>query len=128
MMKIQMESNGSQHHHLNQDQNFKYSQFTNGGVYDYRDTHNDEIDQVLKFYSIYDKSKINGKAKGRVTLPSSSSPTTATSSASTSSNGGGGFIEHPVSKLDTLAGVAIKYGVEVKIIIIIIIIDFAFLY
>ncbi|KAJ6378320.1 hypothetical protein OIU78_028546 [Salix suchowensis] len=113
MMKIQMESNGSQHHHLNQDQNFKYSQFTNGGVYDYRDTHNDEIDQVLQFYSNYDKSKINGKAKGRVTLPSSSSPTTATSSASTSSNGGSGFIEHPVSKLDTLAGVAIKYGVEV---------------
>ncbi|KAJ6288895.1 hypothetical protein OIU76_024800 [Salix suchowensis] len=28
-------------------------------------------------------------------------------------NGGSGFIEHPVSKLDTLAGVAIKYGVEV---------------
>ncbi|KAJ6419628.1 hypothetical protein OIU84_029695 [Salix udensis] len=107
-----MESNGSQHHHLNQVQNFKYSQFTNGGVYDGRDTHNDEIDQVLH-YSNYDKSKINGKAKGRVTLPSSSSPTTATSSASTSSNGGGGFIEHPVSKLDTLAGVAIKYGVEV---------------
>lgn len=29
--------------------------------------------------------------------------------------GGGGvnYIEHPVSKLDTLAGVAIRYGVEV---------------
>ena len=35
-------------------------------------------------------------------------------------NGGGGggngvsYIEHQVSKLDTLAGVAIKYGVEVN--------------
>lgn len=110
MMKIQTESNGSQHHHLNQDQNSKYSQFSNGGVYD---NHNDEIDQVLQFYSNYNKSEINGKGKGRNTLPSPPSTTTATSSASTSSNGGSGFIEHPVSKLDTLAGVAIKYGVEV---------------
>ncbi|KAH8503037.1 hypothetical protein H0E87_014383 [Populus deltoides] len=108
-----MESNGSQHHHLNQDQNSKYSQFSNGGVYDYHDNHNDEIDQVLQFYSDYNKSEINGKGKGRITLPSPPSTTTATSSASTSSNGGSGFIEHPVSKLDTLAGVAIKYGVEV---------------
>eukprot|EP00249_Psilotum_nudum_P017552 c26387_g1_i1 orf=355-1536(-) len=30
-----------------------------------------------------------------------------------SSSDGGGYIEHRVSKLDTLAGVAIKYGVEV---------------
>lgn len=28
-------------------------------------------------------------------------------------NNGRNWIEHPVSKLDTLAGVAIKYGVEV---------------
>ncbi|KAJ6916705.1 hypothetical protein NC652_019198 [Populus alba x Populus x berolinensis] len=110
-MKIQMESNGGQHHHLNQDQNSEYSQFSNGGVYDYHDNHNDEIDQVLQFYSNYNKSEIKGK--GRNTLPSPPSTTTATSSASTSSNGGSGFIEHPVSKLDTLAGVAIKYGVEV---------------
>ncbi|XP_011006769.1 PREDICTED: uncharacterized protein LOC105112689 [Populus euphratica] len=113
MMKIQMESNGSQHHHLNQDQNFKYSQFSNGGVYDCHDNHNDEIDQVLQFYSSYNKSEINGKGKGRITMPSPPSTTISTSSASTSSNGGSGFIEHPVSKLDTLAGVAIKYGVEV---------------
>lgn len=116
MMKIQMESNGSQHHHLHQDQNFKYSQFSNGGVYDYHDNHNDEIDQVMQFYSNYNKSEINGKGKGRITLPSPPSTTTATSP--TSSNGGSGFIEHPVSKLDTLAGVAIKYGVEVKKILI----------
>ncbi|KAK1326997.1 F-box protein [Acorus calamus] len=30
-----------------------------------------------------------------------------------SSSGGGNFIEHRVSKMDTLAGVAIKYGVEI---------------
>uniref|UniRef100_A0A3N7EXH3 LysM domain-containing protein n=1 Tax=Populus trichocarpa TaxID=3694 RepID=A0A3N7EXH3_POPTR len=59
--------------------------------------------------------KSNGKGKNRFTMPSPSSTTTATTmlSASTSSNSGVGFIEHPVSKLDTLAGVAIKYGVEV---------------
>lgn len=28
-------------------------------------------------------------------------------------NGGKNYIEHQVSKMDTLAGVAIKYGVEV---------------
>ena len=32
-----------------------------------------------------------------------------------SSYSGAGFIEHPVSRFDTLAGVAIKYGVEVII-------------
>lgn len=36
-----------------------------------------------------------------------------------SASGGGGsnsgnYIEHPVSKMDTLVGVAIKYGVEVS--------------
>ena len=30
-----------------------------------------------------------------------------------STSGSAGYIEHTVSKLDTLAGVAIKYGVEV---------------
>ncbi|KAJ7954538.1 LysM and putative peptidoglycan-binding domain-containing protein [Quillaja saponaria] len=39
-------------------------------------------------------------------LPISSSPISSSSS-------GVNYIEHPVSKLDTLAGVAIKYGVEV---------------
>ncbi|EOA20773.1 hypothetical protein CARUB_v10001102mg [Capsella rubella] len=42
----------------------------------------------------------------RISSPTSSPPS---SSAST----GAGYIEHHVSKLDTLAGVAIKYGVEV---------------
>ena len=32
-----------------------------------------------------------------------------------SSLSGAGFIEHPISRFDTLAGVAIKYGVEVTI-------------
>lgn len=43
-----------------------------------------------------------------------------TRSVENGNNGGGGggggknFIEHQVSKMDTLAGVAIKYGVEVS--------------
>ncbi|KAL9665343.1 hypothetical protein QQ045_020762 [Rhodiola kirilowii] len=43
------------------------------------------------------------------TSPNSSSPVVGIG------NGGGGvnYIEHHVSKIDTLAGVAIKYGVEV---------------
>ena len=40
---------------------------------------------------------------------------TPSSSSSSSSPAKLGYIEHPVSKLDTLAGVAIKYGVEVCI-------------
>ncbi|KAJ9189392.1 hypothetical protein P3X46_000695 [Hevea brasiliensis] len=37
----------------------------------------------------------------------------STSTTTTAPPGGLGFIHHPVSRLDTLAGVAIKYGVEV---------------
>ncbi|KAJ6353510.1 hypothetical protein OIU76_002513 [Salix suchowensis] len=109
MMKMQMERNGGSHHlhhHLNKNQNFKYGQFFN---------HEDAIDrQVFDLCSHYN-NRSNGKGKNRITMPSPPSTTTATTmlSASNSSNSGVGFIEHPVSKLDTLAGVAIKYGVEV---------------
>ncbi|XP_057968956.1 uncharacterized protein LOC131158242 [Malania oleifera] len=44
------------------------------------------------------------------------SPATSTgpaTAASASASGGANYIEHPVSNMDTLAGVAIKYGVEV---------------
>ncbi|CAI9755280.1 unnamed protein product [Fraxinus pennsylvanica] len=44
---------------------------------------------------------------------SSSSSSSLSKSSSTGINGGTNCILHPVSKLDTLAGVAIKYGVEV---------------
>ncbi|PON77744.1 LysM domain containing protein [Parasponia andersonii] len=56
-------------------------------------------------------SETNGHAHHQTTTttstlsPSSSSPSSSSPAA--------GYIEHPVSKLDTLAGVAIKYGVEV---------------
>uniref|UniRef100_A0A5B6ZMI9 LysM domain-containing protein n=1 Tax=Davidia involucrata TaxID=16924 RepID=A0A5B6ZMI9_DAVIN len=47
-------------------------------------------------------------------LPPSTSYCSPGGSIGVSSVGGGAsYIEHPVSKLDTLAGVAIKYGVEV---------------
>ncbi|CAM8918626.1 unnamed protein product [Rhodiola kirilowii] len=38
----------------------------------------------------------------------------STSSSSSGSDGDGAYIEHQVTKFDTLAGVAIKYGVEVS--------------
>lgn len=44
----------------------------------------------------------------RIPSPTSSSPPPRSSSPDR------GYIEHRVSKFDTLAGVAIKYGVEVK--------------
>lgn len=45
-------------------------------------------------------------------LPICSPPS---ASASVGLNGGVNYILHTVSKFDTLAGVAIKYGVEVRI-------------
>lgn len=44
--------------------------------------------------------------------PGEMSPSNGSISAN-GSNGNRNYIEHPVSKMDTLAGVAIKYGVEV---------------
>ncbi|KAI0493752.1 hypothetical protein KFK09_023877 [Dendrobium nobile] len=48
---------------------------------------------------------------GYATIPISSS--TSVSSPSSLASVGANFIEHRVSKMDTLAGVAIKYGVEI---------------
>lgn len=43
----------------------------------------------------------------------SSLPTSSGVGGSSVGDGGFGYIEHTVTKFDTLAGVAIKYGVEV---------------
>ena len=52
---------------------------------------------------------------GFATIPASSSSLSSSPSPSYSSSSCSGlnYIEHRVSKMDTLAGVAIKYGVEV---------------
>ncbi|KAB1203745.1 LysM and putative peptidoglycan-binding domain-containing protein 2 [Morella rubra] len=57
----------------------------------------------------YNSCKVydNGSSTDRESLPISSPPSALSASCSV------GYIEHPVSKLDTLAGIAIKYGVEV---------------
>lgn len=47
-------------------------------------------------------------------ISSSSSSPSSSSLIGGASGGGVNYIEHPVSKFDTLAGVAIKYGVEVN--------------
>ncbi|KAL0738459.1 hypothetical protein Bca4012_014669 [Brassica carinata] len=51
----------------------------------------------------------------RISSPPTTSPPSATSpvSLNCSFSNGAGYIEHRVSKFDTLAGIAIKYGVEV---------------
>ncbi|GMG98898.1 hypothetical protein Nepgr_000738 [Nepenthes gracilis] len=46
-------------------------------------------------------------------MPCKVFPVPSSPFASSSSSSPVGFIEHPVSKMDTLAGIAIKYGVEV---------------
>lgn len=56
-------------------------------------------------YTVYDNQG-NRDTAGE-SPPISSPPSVLKSDAAV------GYIEHPVSKLDTLAGVAIKYGVEV---------------
>lgn len=44
---------------------------------------------------------------------STSSPSSSFSSSSSSPSNGFNYIRHEVCKMDTLAGIAIKYGVEV---------------
>lgn len=64
---------------------------------DYSCYTNDKYSRYCNDYSVSENEK-------NQSLPSSSLPSA-------------GFIEHPVSRFDTLAGVAIKYGVEVTILI-----------
>lgn len=60
-------------------------------------------------YSSLDQ--ITGKYWKRAEMPSSKVLADPSGEASTS--GSVGYIDHTVTKLDTLAGVAIKYGIEV---------------
>ncbi|KAE8022982.1 hypothetical protein FH972_008739 [Carpinus fangiana] len=55
----------------------------------------------------YDREDVDHRDRDRESLPISSPP------SARSSGGAVSCIQHPVSKLDTLAGIAIKYGVEV---------------
>ena len=66
-----------------------------------------------------DQTDCNGRYPTTSASSSSSFPSTAVLPVSSPSlpsppSPAVGYIEHPVSKLDTLAGVAIKYGVEVS--------------
>ncbi|CAL0329329.1 unnamed protein product [Lupinus luteus] len=60
--------------------------------------------------SIYDGNMVPNRDS---TLFTSSSLSSSSSSSSSSPPSGYGYIEHTISKLDTLAGIAIKYGLEV---------------
>lgn len=62
-------------------------------------------------YSSSELQIIAGKDWTRAEMPSSSILADLSSEASTSGNAA--YLEHTVTRLDTLAGVAIKYGVEV---------------
>ncbi|KDP43317.1 hypothetical protein JCGZ_24238 [Jatropha curcas] len=104
--------------------NYNYTKFGNDYYYYYGKQEDGEEEVVAEV----DPLGLNcngvggGKHKNHFLMttansyPFPSSSTIMTSPMSTPSPplpGGVGFIEHPVSKLDTLAGVAIKYGVEV---------------
>ncbi|KAL9680995.1 hypothetical protein QQ045_012776 [Rhodiola kirilowii] len=80
----------------------------------YGNGHYDDDHHIVDLGDAYDDDSpsLQSKMVPRVmmTSPNSSSPVVGIG------NGGGGgfnYIEHHVSKMDTLAGVAIKYGVEV---------------
>ncbi|CAI0443981.1 unnamed protein product [Linum tenue] len=91
--------------------NHRYSQFSND--YD-RQLQQQNADDDLGGFDDYGHNFFNN-VNGITTTPfkPTSGGGTSTNSSPTSSPGSRGFIEHPVSKFDTLAGVAIKYGVEV---------------
>ncbi|ESQ31867.1 hypothetical protein EUTSA_v10004348mg [Eutrema salsugineum] len=66
-------------------------------------------------YGFVDRSSPTSASKIlRISSPTSSPPSSTSSATVTCSfSTGAGYIEHRVSKFDTLAGIAIKYGVEV---------------
>uniref|UniRef100_A0A7N0RE39 LysM domain-containing protein n=1 Tax=Kalanchoe fedtschenkoi TaxID=63787 RepID=A0A7N0RE39_KALFE len=66
--------------------------------------HNQHLVNLSHFYDDYDDS--TSSLSKMVPTSSSSSPVIGVANSA-------GYIEHHVSKMDTLAGVAIKYGVEV---------------
>lgn len=69
------------------------------------------------YYHVVDRPLLMESSSKPFPFSSSSSSPPLPPSYSPSAGGvGAGYIEHPVSKFDTLAGVAIKYGVEVDFI------------
>lgn len=81
----------------------------NGDIYD------NYLDSAENYSNGYSKG-LNGNGYATIAASSSgisSSPLNANCPPSSSSCYGLNYIEHRVSKMDTLAGVAIKYGVEV---------------
>lgn len=69
------------------------------------------------FYQVHWSTEVptSSASSASSSPPSRSLPASSESSTSigVGVNGGPSYIVHPVSKFDTLAGVAIKYGVEV---------------
>ncbi|CAI0416309.1 unnamed protein product [Linum tenue] len=88
--------------------NHRYSQFSN----DY-DRQLQNADDDLGGFDNYSHNFFNNANGSTTPFKPSSGGGTSTNSSPTTSPVSRGFIEHPVSKFDTLAGVAIKYGVEV---------------
>ncbi|KAL8139893.1 hypothetical protein V2J09_005914 [Rumex salicifolius] len=75
---------------------------------------NEQFDYGVNTPDEFDGNRdfMNSPARTSMVFPAPNSPGHSSSSSS-SSTSPCRFFEHPVSKLDTLAGVAIKYGVEV---------------
>ncbi|KAJ8773562.1 hypothetical protein K2173_005808 [Erythroxylum novogranatense] len=107
---MRMERERIYYENAQQNYAYAYSQFCNGTTA--HKQQEQEEDENKMFASANDgdgddDDPLLYKRKLFLFSPSSSATTTVPSSRR-------GFIEHPVSKLDTLAGVAIKYGVEVS--------------
>lgn len=84
----------------------------NGNEYHHHQSHSESF--LDGFSNDLLQSPINGHASIQAaSSPSSSSAALNSSPLRPSSRSGLGYIEHRVSKMDTVAGVAIKYGVEV---------------
>uniref|UniRef100_A0A2P2MZM3 LysM domain-containing protein n=1 Tax=Rhizophora mucronata TaxID=61149 RepID=A0A2P2MZM3_RHIMU len=111
MMMMTTDSNNGYHHHH--------------GVYNYYDCSHASDGSSSCDFSCNGKNNYDAEEEEDKTPPPPPPNTTASSSFLTASlsppykhnnnnNKSIGFIEHPVSKFDTLAGIAIKYGVEVS--------------
>lgn len=80
-----------------------------------RERRDDGDQRCFLNYQVFDRLSPE-RMRSKSPIPSSARPGTTPSCSPPSGGGVGGvsYIEHRVSKMDTLAGVAIKYGVEVK--------------
>ena len=99
--------------------NYKYRQFGNDHSNSYNNEYEseEELDPLSRGRDGGDVGNDLQKSQRRRFLMSPTKVYPYLSSNLSTSSSSPEFIEHPVSRMDTLAGVAIKYGVEVNLLI-----------